>query len=391
MMPKKQKPWGYYTFERCEAIAKPIKTRGKFKEKFPSAYKKARENKWLDKICSHMTSRNKWTKESLRAEAKKFKTKSEFKRKEYSGYNTAVKNNWLNEICSHMPVTRLTFELCKEAAEKCNTRTEFSKIYGGAYGKAKRNNWLDKICAHMKIQGGLKERAIYEIFDESRKMSYIGLSFNPEKRYKRHKKEQKGCKKLLKGPHQIRILTSFMPADEAAIEEKKFIKKRKKEGWNVLNRAKGGSLGGNTLKWPRELVEKEAEKYSSKMDFLEGSSGAYHRALKEGYLEDICNHMDEGRNPNGFWTKSRIMKESKKYDNRTEFSKNSSAAATIAKRHGWMDDVCGHMKVFKKPKGYWTLDRVKEARKPYSSKSEFRKKNNKAYTAAQKNGWLEKI
>ena len=391
-MLKKQKPWGYFTFERCKAIAKKFKTRSKFKEKEPSAYTRALKNKWLDKICSHMTSRNKWTKESLRAKAKKCKTRSEFKKKEYSGYNTAVKKNWLNEICSHMTVQiKWTFELCKEAAEKCSTRTEFSKKYGGAYSKAKINNWLDKIYSHMKIKGNRFERAIYEIFDESRNMSYIGLSYNPERRYRAHKREQKGCKKLLQGPHQFRILTAFILAEEARIEEKKFIEKRKKEGWKVLNRAKGGSLGGSIRKWPRELVEKEAEKYSSKMDFLEGSNGAYHRALADGYLEDICNHMDEGRNPNGFWTKSRIMKEGKKYDNRTDFSNNSSAAATIAKRNGWMDDVCVHMKVFKKPKGYWTFDRVKEARKPYSSKSEFRKKNNNAYTAAQKNGWLEKI
>ena len=72
-----------------------------------------------------------------------------------------------------------TFELCKEVAEKCSTRTEFSMKYGGAYAKAKNNKWLDKICSHMKIQGGIKERAIYEIFDESRNMSYIGLSYNP--------------------------------------------------------------------------------------------------------------------------------------------------------------------------------------------------------------------
>ena len=58
-MGKKQKPWGYYTFERCKAIANKFKTRGKFKEKEPSAYKRAMENKWLDKICSHMISRKK--------------------------------------------------------------------------------------------------------------------------------------------------------------------------------------------------------------------------------------------------------------------------------------------------------------------------------------------
>ena len=37
-MLKKQKPWGYYTFERCKAIAKKFKTRSKFNEKEPSIY-----------------------------------------------------------------------------------------------------------------------------------------------------------------------------------------------------------------------------------------------------------------------------------------------------------------------------------------------------------------
>lgn len=48
------------------------------------------------------------------------------------------------------------------------------------------------------------------------------------------------------------------------------------------------------------------------------------------------------KKPNGYWTKERCQKEALKYKTRMEF-KSSSSAYDVACRNGWIKDICGHM------------------------------------------------
>ena len=43
------------------------------------------------------------------------------------------------------------------------------------------------------------------------------------------------------------------------------------------------------------------------------------------------------------------------------------------------------------PNGYWTFERCLEAARPFASKTAFSAGNNKAYCAAKRAGWLQKI
>jgi hypothetical protein len=56
------------------------------------------------------------------------------------------------------------------------------------------------------------------------------------------------------------------------------------------------------VKWTYDLCKIEALKYKNKSDFkkgIHGSSGAYNRAQKEGWLDSICYHME---NPKKKWS-----------------------------------------------------------------------------------------
>ncbi len=53
------------------------------------------------------------------------------------------------------------------------------------------------------------------------------------------------------------------------------------------------------------------------------------------------------RKPRGYWSLDRCIKESLKYDNRTDFNKNNKSAYMSSYKNGWLDEVCSHMK----PKG----------------------------------------
>jgi hypothetical protein len=47
------------------------------------------------------------------------------------------------------------------------------------------------------------------------------------------------------------------------------------------------------MKWSFENCKKEALKYNYKKDFRNNCKGAYNKALKNKWIDDICSHMNE--------------------------------------------------------------------------------------------------
>ena len=45
------------------------------------------------------------------------------------------------------------------------------------------------------------------------------------------------------------------------------------------------------IKWTHEKLAEEAKKYNSKKDFKLFSHSAYVTAVRNGVLDEICNHM----------------------------------------------------------------------------------------------------
>lgn len=154
----KRKPNGYWTKDRCELEAKNHKTRGEFQNASPQAYMAAQRAKWLDLICSHMVSPQKpngyWTKDRCQEEALRYTTRSKFAKCSSSAYSKAKKEKWLDDICTHMisrqkPHGYWNKERCHEEALKYQARALFRDGSPSAYDAAKNKKWLDEICAHM--------------------------------------------------------------------------------------------------------------------------------------------------------------------------------------------------------------------------------------------------
>jgi len=53
----------------------------------------------------------------------------------------------------------------------------------------------------------------------------------------------------------------------------------KNEGWNILNKTKTGSIGGNTIKWTKEKCLDELTKYKD-IDILKKNNITVFRKLK---------------------------------------------------------------------------------------------------------------
>ena len=143
--------------------------------------------------------------------------------------------------------------------------------------------------------------------------------------------------------------------------------------------------------WTFEKCKEEALKYQTRTDFQYKSKGAYLKAYKNGWLDIICNHMEEIKKINGYWTFEKCKEEALKYQTRCEFTKGSSSAYHKAHKNNWLNIICSHMKEIKKPSGYWTFDRCQEEASKYNTRTDFRKACRGTYKRCYENNWLDEI
>ncbi len=390
-----------WTLEICRQEASKYSYRTAFQKNSP-AYNVAYKYGWLDDICGHMLKpkphNHIWNFNKCEKEAKKYNLKKDFQNISNTAYQAAWKNKWLEQICGHMeenkkPHKYWTKERCALEALNYNHRIVFHKNSSAAYSKAHKNGWLDQICGHMSVLGSKKLRYVYS-FTFSDGSIYFGLTTNHIRRYNEHKQDPLSKVfqyiQLLNEEPVFKVLTPNLVATEIAQEmEKQLIKEHIEKGFNVLNADKGGGTGGSIIKWTYELCEAEALKYKSRGAFQK--SLAYSSAHKNGWLNEICNHMIGPKRPHGYWTKERCIQEANKYKTKLEFRTNSAAAYNKAEKMKWIIEITSHMKVIKKPNGFWTIDKCTAEAKKYKSYTDFQSNSSSAYGASLKNGWLNTI
>ncbi|MBA6372505.1 GIY-YIG nuclease family protein [Colwellia sp. BRX8-4] len=255
-------PNGYWTKERCHLEALKFETRGEFRSN-SNAYQRARERGWLDEICLHMKDTRKplsfWTDEQCAMEAMKYTSRGDFEKGSSSAYSVARENGWMDIICAHMTSTKKskgywTIDRCHEEALKYKVKVDFKNKSGGAYTAARKKGWMDEVCSHM--------------------MSL-----------------------------------------------------QKPSGY-----------------WTKERCQQEALRYKVKEDFRKESGGAYSAAIKNGWLEEVCSHIKSQRVPRGYWgSKERCAEEALKYPSKYQFKAGNRGAYSSARKNGWLDEICQHM------------------------------------------------
>jgi hypothetical protein len=145
------------------------------------------------------------------------------------------------------------------------------------------------------------------------------------------------------------------------------------------------------LKWTKEMCAEEALKYKNRKAFAVGNNNAYYVCLRNKWLDDICQHMIRPVNHNKKWTIETIIMEAQKYNTRKNFQNNSKGAYLAAFRNGWLDDVCLHMEEIKKPNNYWTKEKCAEVAKLCKTVSEFQNNYSSAYNNSINYKWLDEF
>jgi len=367
---------------------------------------------WYDELTEHLIKFKKkyWTKEEIIEEAKKYKHKIDFSKKNNAAYLYACRRGWWEEISSHMipkcgwrkGESRWTKSMVLESAKKYNTRTEFNRgrkkgstevDYESKYAAeiAKKYGWYDDVCSHMTQNINKRPRYIYVLIWEEYKMAYVGLTQDTKDRFYEHNKNTEGVVyKTIKryGTPIYKVLTKNpLNVNSAGDYEERWKVKYEKMGYHLINISKTGALGSYSRVWTYEMVKKEALKYTKRSDFHRNSGGASLSARKNGWLDDVCSHMELIM---GRWDVfENVKSESLKYKTRKDFTRGCRAASEGAYRNKWMNIL---YPIKKGNMGYWNIkENVMEAALKCKTRSEFNKLFLGAYKSALRNGWMDKL
>lgn len=224
------------------------------------------------------------------------KSRREFYIKYNAAYKAAKINGWLDDFLPSLIKEKdyWTYDRCKEESLKYLTKKSFKENSETAYKKILKNKWDNDLLKHMKVLGNFKKRLIYaqEFPDNS---VYIGLTYNIKKRSKNHLKIKKETvfkyMEISNLEPTLKILTDFLPLEEAILKEKEYVELYKKNKWNVLNVSKTGGIGRQTTKWNIDVIMSEAKKYNSKSEFKRNSYNAYCAMYKYKCQDMVCSHM----------------------------------------------------------------------------------------------------
>lgn len=386
-----------WTKEKVIEDAKKYTGQNEWAKKSPGAYQWTWRHKCFHEVAPHLVRKTKrWTDEEIIAEAKKYKSKSEWEKNSLSSYEASRRHNIHDLATSHMLIQRKSWDKKKiiEDAKLYMDVNEWSKKSPGAVNAAhslgiyyaatahmirKFNNWtdeeifadaklysqkidwlknspkyqvaytrglLDKACKHMVPSGNRYKRQIYAIENLDNSV-YIGLSYNPQRRYKAHVKPDADhpCSKILfkhftNGTQKLKIFEQFYSQKEAQEKEAEYIEKYRNDGWTILNAKKAGALGMPIKKHTRESCAELAKGCLDKGDFRLKYPNAFQAICKWGW-HDIISHLpNRKRQP---YTEEEIHAAALQCKTRIEFIKRFPGHYRAAQPRGILEKVTNHL------------------------------------------------
>lgn len=398
-----------WTFEECYELAKTCKCSSEFKEKNSRAYKASLRHGWLKEFTWFISNYRtiKWTYETCYNEAKKYSTRKQFQDNSRGAYAKALEQGWLDNYEWMVPIFKPKgywndYERVKEEAKKYSSRTEFYKKNQFVYNVAVNNSWMEDFIPS-KIDMNAKIRSVYSYEFKDYNVVYVGLTDDKKRRHLQHLGKHSSGKSIspvlkfakkygLNIPEPIYWYEKCTILDGQKYEDE-IIKQYKEQGWILLNKSKTGighgSVGCSDRKWTKKECYNEAKKYNSRTEFSRNCQSAYAKALKKGWLNDYIWFSTLG---NKKWIYDTCYNEALKYKTRWDFGKGNHSVYQVASQNKWLDDYYW----FEKPKPKiaprkWTYEACKNAAKQCTTRSEFVKKYKGAYEVSRKNGWLDEF
>jgi predicted GIY-YIG superfamily endonuclease len=348
------KPSGYWTKERCAEEALKYKTKSEFHKKSSGAAISSKRNGWFNEISSHMISkqkpRNYWTKERCAEEALKYTGRAIFQNGSAAAYNKALRRKWLNDICGHMEVCGSYTKRCIYAYEFFD-----NSVYVGLSSNIDHRNWQHttdiKSSVYKKIKANIgfyfKRLTEYIDVEEAKKLENFYVNEYKNKNWTVLNKNKTG------GIGGGGVKWNIHTCEKEALKyiSKTEFRAKSPSAYNAARKRLGclNDICSHMIVtrkppfyWTFEHCKEEALKYKTRNEFCRKSGSAYNIALNNGWLDVITMHM-VGRKPNKYWTFDKCKEEALKYMKKNDFAKQSSGAYYRAFKNKWLNEIRSHM------------------------------------------------
>ena len=392
-----------WTYESCYEEAKKYGRISDFAKQSPGAYNAAILNGWR-KDYTWLPQQKVYTYDEVYNIAKQYEYKVDFITKDRGAYDAALRYGWLNDFDWFLDGIKRTgerhrkwnYETCYKEALKYNTRGDFGTKSGRAYWIALQNGWIEDYTWLADNRFDLFNDNIdcvyaYEFSDFH--AVYVGRTLIKRKKdrdrehlYVRNDAVAKfAIENHVKVPIPV-YLEDSLTIREGAEKERFWIKKYREQGWNVLNKMEGGSIGSiGKGKWNHDSCYEEARKHKTIRDFLTSSPCAYRKSVENNWIEEYYWLEDNIRHRREYYTYEKCLEIAKKYDSMSIFRKENYGAYHTAKDNDWLKDYTWLERQFK-----WSEITLLEEAKKYKTRSEFSKAKPGAYEYAIKHNLLER-
>lgn len=145
--------------------------------------------------------------------------------------------------------------------------------------------------------------------------------------------------------------------------------------------------------WNKENCLEAALKCKTRTEFRTLYSRAWSVSKENGWLEDFYAHMESKTAVRGYWQDyDRCYNAAKQCVTASEFGKRFNQAYRVSLRENWRKDYTWFVSGFDlaiQKNAKWTYETCAEESKKYQTRSEFQKNSVGAYQKALKRGWID--
>jgi len=438
-----RKPNGYWTVERLAESTKRFDTVVAWSQKHMGAYLAARRKGLLKQVTQHMLShgesiaraRTIWTKQECIKSARKYTKRSDWETGDHQAYQAAKRHGWYEECSAHMERAKeingyWNFKNCLAEARRHSHIRDWAAASASSYQIAKANPaWFSECSRHME-RLWLKKWSTAAVLADAKKYSTI-------QEWVRHSAGgynaawtkgliRRATKHMVRSPKWFpvatihRILQSYdiKYAEEVTFEDCRDRRKLPFDFYlpmlNLLIEHHGTQhqrgwqgRGADAIK-RRDAIKRQ---YAKKKGFTyleirewEIRDPAEIENIIVSTIRTIRPRMRLKKrtlttkemvrtNVRGKFTLPELLAIATKYETRAKFKRGDESAYNFACRHGFIDELCGHMltkgEAQSKALTKWTKARVIESAKRFRSSREWATKEGSAYNAALKQGWID--
>ena len=237
-----------------------------------------------------------------------------------------------------------TYERCEDIVSKYKTVKDLYTYDKSVYVKISKMKWINLLKNLEYSSNNILKRLIY-VYEFHDRHCYVGLTYNISKRNKQHISDKNSSVynyiiNTGQYPNLI-IKTSLIDVELAVLEEENILNFYIKNGWNVLNKSKTGSIGGFTTINIQKCID-EVKKYKKLSDFIKNSKKYYWYITKHNLhndniiIKELIDNIRVTNKPGKFKSKEECEKESLKYKTKTEFQLGSKTAWNYSRKNGWL-------------------------------------------------------